>query len=120
MGADRGDGFLQGLHALDQPRQFLAGDFIGGGIAGIDIGPFKAGKGPLGEAGFTRPDRDELRGDPFGLGAQEGQLVGFWAVERQNEQDAMIEPFGGLVQQEGGFVLESVCNRDLGEFQEAF
>ena len=32
----------------------------------------------------------------------------------------MIEPFGGLVQQEGGFVLEAVCNRDLGQFQEAF
>ena len=115
FGADRGDRFLQELHALDQPGQFLAGDFVGGRIACIDIGAIEPGKATLGEAAVTRPHVDELRRDPFGLGAQKFQLVGFRAIKRQDEQGAMIEAFSGLVQQKSRLVLKAVTYRARGE-----
>ena len=74
FGADRGDGFLQRLHTVDQPRQFLAGDFVGRGIARADIGAIEAGKASLGETGIARPQGDQLRRKPLRMGAQESQL----------------------------------------------
>ena len=118
FGADGGDGLLQHLHTVDQPGQFLAGDFVGREIARADIGAIEAGKAALGETGIARPHVDELRGDPFGLGAQECQLVGLGAVERQDEQDAMIESFARLVQQECGLPVVSVLHGALGEIEE--
>ena len=56
-----------------------------------------------------------LRSDPLGLGAQEGQLVGFGAVKREDEQGAMMEAFGGLVQQKSRLVLKAVIYRDGSE-----
>ena len=89
---------MQRLHTVDQPGQFLAGDFVGRGIARADIGAIEAGKASFGETGIARPHLDKLRGDPFGLGTQEGQLMGFGGVEREDGQDAVIEAFDGLMQ----------------------
>lgn len=66
VGADRSDGLLQIGDAGDEPCQFLAGDFIGGGIAGGDIGAVEVVEAAPGKPGIAGPDRDELRGDPFG------------------------------------------------------
>jgi hypothetical protein len=62
---------LQQLDALRQPRQFLVGDFICGGIAGIDIGAIEAGEAAFGEFGIIRSDLGEFRGDLLCLRAQE-------------------------------------------------
>lgn len=42
--ANHGDDFLQELHPFREPGQFLAGDFVGRGIAGIDIGAIEGAK----------------------------------------------------------------------------
>lgn len=99
---------MQRRHTVDQPGQFLAGDFIGRGIARADIGAIEAGKAALGETGIARPQGDELRRKPLRMGAQESQLVRFGAVERQDEQDTMIESFARLVQKERGLPAVSV------------
>jgi hypothetical protein len=82
LGADRGDGVLQDLHTIGQPGEFVAGDFVGGGIADVDIGAVEPREASLGEAGIARPGSDQPGRDAFGLRAQEGQAVRFWALCR--------------------------------------
>lgn len=98
FGTNRGDGFLKGLHAIDQPGQFLVADFVSRRIARADIGAIEACKAALGETVIARPYVDELRSETFSLRTQKDQPVRFGAVERQDEQGAMIEAFGRLMQ----------------------
>jgi predicted nucleotidyltransferase len=101
FGADRGDGVLQGLHAIGQPGEFLAGDFVGGRIAGVDISAIEPREASLGKAGIARPGGDQPRRDPFGLRAQEGQPVRFWALCRAADYAERDQVFA-LPQRLGG------------------
>jgi hypothetical protein len=57
--ADRGCDRVEMLHAVDDPRQFVGGDFIGRGIACLDIGALELREGAASGAGVARPGFDQ-------------------------------------------------------------
>src|SRR3546814_4866980 len=59
FGADRGGDRVEMPHALDEPGQFVGGDFIGVGIAGLDIGALQLCEMAAGRASIARPRSEE-------------------------------------------------------------
>lgn len=92
------DTVLQDSNALDEPSEFFDRDLVVWRIAGIDIGAAQQLEVALREALFARPRLDEFGGEPFGLAAQEVRLVTLRAVQAQNEQRAVIQALGRLVE----------------------
>ena len=60
---------MQLLHALGQPSQFFACDFVVMRITSLDIGAFEAGKAPRGKTAVAGPDVHKLGRDLFRMGA---------------------------------------------------
>src|SRR3546814_9781587 len=62
FGADRGGDRVEMPHALDEPGQFVGGDFIGVGIAGLDIGALQLCEMAAGRPRIPRPCLDQPGG----------------------------------------------------------
>src|SRR3546814_6397734 len=55
FGADRAGDRVEMLHAVNEPGQFVGGDFIGMGIAGLEIGAMPLREIEAGGAGIAWP-----------------------------------------------------------------
>ncbi|MNW13841.1 hypothetical protein D3C71_2118910 [compost metagenome] len=67
------------------------------GIAGLHIGFLELFEPRPVDMPFAWPDVSQPPVDPFGLGAQEGEIMHVGRVEGADQQDAMIEAFGRLM-----------------------
>src|SRR3546814_1870087 len=61
FGADRAGDRVEMLHAVNEPGQFVGGDFIGMGIAGLDIGALQLREMAAGGAGIARPGFEDRK-----------------------------------------------------------
>src|SRR5512143_1573978 len=103
--AGRFDHRLEESNAPAQPCEFFRTDGVMRRVAGTDVSLTEQFETALGELRIARPDRDQLGHQRLGLAAQKVQLVRLGAVERVSEQDGVEEPFGGLMEVEGRFIV---------------
>src|SRR3546814_12457124 len=90
FGADRGGDRVEMPHALDEPGQFVGGDFIGVGIAGLDIGALQLCEMAAGRARIPRPSIDQPGGSVFGGRAPDAEAVGIGRGARQARQQPPV------------------------------
>jgi hypothetical protein len=104
------DKILQHADPLGEPCQCLVGHLVVWRVARIDTGAPEQLKAPAAELVPSGPSSDQLGRDLLGMRPEEIQLVRLGAVERQNQQGAVIEALCGLMQQEGGLFVPPVRN----------
>ena len=95
---------LQPLDPLDQPGQLLGRDLVMRRITRIDIGPAQQFRAALGKSRIPRPGFNQPRLVLLAERAQEIELVRLGAVERPNQQIAVVQSFGSLMEVEGSFI----------------
>lgn len=105
--------------ALGDPFQFVGGDLVTRRVACIDIGAFEAGEAAPGLLGIARPGIDQAGVQVFGLRAQTLEPMRLRAIERQHQQNTVVEPFGRLMQLERREVEVATLNQEAGRGHES-
>lgn len=114
FGADRLHGLPQLLDMLGEPVELFGDDLVVLAVAGLDVGHLELLEDRAIGAQIAGPGIDETEIDPLGLRPQEGDVVVVRRVEGADQQHAMIEPFDGLVEVEGGVLEIAPLHMKLG------
>lgn len=86
-------------------------------IACLDIGAIEQGEAAPRETIFAGPGFGQPGGGAFGQRAQKDEAMRLGAVEGEDQQHAVVEAFGRLVEQEGGIARHAVRDAVLGELE---